>query len=308
MEKHLYKKTKPYNTFHLQVSDEHFLYIKQYGNKNGIPIIFLHGGPGGFTVEGCSRFFNLKYYNVVVFDQRGCGKSLPRDCLIDNKTSFLIDDIEKIRCALNFDKIILFGGSWGASLAILYCFKYPQNVKHYIIRGFTLLQDDIYPESFKLMYPKHWEKIEQLAKTKNIDKILKTFFPKIKNNNKTFIEGWCQAETAALTVDPKNNSAFNDSLANKKTIALFETYYFMNKCFLPKNYFLNNAKKIKHIPGHIIHGRVDTICSYEDSYNLHQKLPKSKLILVENAAHSYMDPPLAKAMVECTKECVKLYG
>ena len=124
MEKHLYKKTKPYNIFHLQVSDIHFLHIKQYGNKNGIPIIFLHGGPGGFTEEGCSRFFNLKYYNVVVFDQRGCGKSLPRDCLIDNKTSFLIDDIEKIRCALNFDKIILFGGSWGASLAILYCFKY----------------------------------------------------------------------------------------------------------------------------------------------------------------------------------------
>ena len=95
MEKHLYKKTKPYHTFHLQVSDEHFLYIKQYGNKKGIPIVFLHGGPGGFTVEGCSRFFNLKYYNVVVFDQRGCGKSLPRDCLIDNKTEFLIDDIEK---------------------------------------------------------------------------------------------------------------------------------------------------------------------------------------------------------------------
>jgi len=168
MEKALYKKIKSYREFYLDVSDIHQLYIRLYGNPEGIPVFYLHGGPGGYTGKECARFFNSRKYNVIVFDQRGCGKSLPRNELLHNTSFNLVNDIEKIRCFLKFKKIMLFGGSWGASLAILYSIKYPKNVMHYIIRGFTLLEDDIYPESFKQMFPAEWGKIVNLAKQKTL--------------------------------------------------------------------------------------------------------------------------------------------
>ena len=165
MKKFLYKETPIKKKYLLKVDEIHSIYVSHYGSENKPVVFFIHGGPGSSTEPICARFFNPLKYHIILFDQRGCGKSKPLGELKNNKTKYLIDDIEKIRLHNKFKKIILFGGSWGASLSLLYAIKYPQNVQYYIIRGFCLLNTtnyNIFTESIKEMYPELWSKFKKL--------------------------------------------------------------------------------------------------------------------------------------------------
>jgi proline iminopeptidase len=305
MENFLYNYKEPYNTKNLKVDSLHTLKIRRFGNPKGIPVIFLHGGPGAPTDNYCSRFFDKRYYNIVLFDQRGCGTSSPLSELKNNNTQELINDIEKIRLECNFRKIVLFGGSWGASLAILYMIQYPKNVLTYIIRGFCLLKENIFTESFKNMYMDNWNNFLNLGYKNSIKKTIEKYHNQIKKKNIKYIDNWINLEFNCLTVH--NNSKYKMSRNDKYITSLLESYYFKNNFFIEPNFILKNANKISKIPGYIIHGRLDVICNPKDSFDLHQLLPLSRLILIEGAGHSYLDPPLTKTLVDYTKKIYNLY-
>lgn len=308
MDKFLYPYRKPYKSYQLKVDNLHKLKIQKYGNPKGIPLIFLHGGPGAPTDQYCSRFFDKRYYNIVLFDQRGCGQSTPLGELKNNDTSHLINDIDKIRLDCNFKKMVLFGGSWGASLAILYALSYPQNIIAYIIRDICLMNSPIFTESFKNMYPEYWNNFLRLGKSNNIYDVMDLYYDQIKKKNKKFINNWFNLEFKSLTVHPDDNLLINNETINLKYISsLLECHYYKNNFFIPNNYIKDNCYKLKNIPGHIIHGRLDVICNPKDSFELNSWLTKSKLFIIESAGHSYLDPPLTKQLIESTKLFADLY-
>lgn len=307
MEKFLYPYKNPYIQKYLQVDQIHKLKISKFGNKSGIPVIFLHGGPGAPTDEYCSRFFDKRYYNIILFDQRGCGESKPLGELKNNNTENIINDIEKIRIDCRFKKFIIFGGSWGASLAILYSITYPDKVITFIIRDICLMDSPIFTNSFKEMYPEYWNKFLKTSGTGDIHKAIEIYFKQIKNKNKLFINNWNNLEFKSLTVHLKDNPNDYSSFKKKYICALFESYFYHNNFFLESNFILTNCYKIKHLSGHIIHGRLDVICSPDDSFRLSENLPKSKLIIIESAGHSYLDPPLTCQLVKSTKFFASIY-
>ena len=304
MERYLYKKTPPLKEYYLSVSPLHHLYVAHYGSPSKPVVIFLHGGPGAASEPLCARFFNPRHYHIILFDQRGCGRSRPSGELESNNTCNLIEDIERIRLHNNFSKIILFGGSWGASLALLYSIKYPQHVNYYIIRGLCLMNspdDEVFTRSLQLMYPEIWERYTSLSSHKKPLLRAKEYFREIQKKNQKFINAWFDVEFKTLTPNPKNNQVH--FTANEKyVVSLLESYYYSNKFFLPRDYILKHTDRIRHIPGIIIHGRLDVICNPLDSYRLAQKLPKAKLEIVESAGHSYYDPLITKAMMNAIKK------
>ena len=308
MEKYLYKKTPPIKEYYLRVDRIHSLYVSHYGSPNKPVVIFLHGGPGGGSDPVFSRLFNSRQYHVIVFDQRGCGKSRPLGELKNNNTTQLILDIEKIRVANNFDKIILSGGSWGASLSLLYAIKYPQNVSYYIISGLCLMDDpqgEVFTPSLKVMYPELWNNYLSLSsKKKPLDRV-KHYFQEIKKGQKRYINTWFRLEDQTRSIDPDSRKSNKRTQTQKRIIALMESYYYSQRFFLPSNYILNNISKISGIPGILIHGRLDVICNPEDSYRVAEKLPQAKLCLIQKAGHSFSDPPITKAIVQATRELSK---
>lgn len=309
MEKYLYKKTPALKEYYLNVDGPHQLYIAHYGNPHKPVVFFLHGGPGAASEDLCSCFFNPRQYHIIVFDQRGCGKSVPQGELYHNETKYLIQDIETIRVFNKFQKIILFGGSWGASLSLLYAISYPHNVSYYIIRGLCLMDDpngEVFTYSMKLMYPELWEPYINLVQEKSPLERAKKYFREIKKGNQKFIDTWFNIEFKTLTPNQSDNhNSFSNNSEEKRIVSLLESYYYSNQFFIPPGYLLKHTRKISHIPGIIIHGRLDVICSLEDSYRISKKLPKAKLQIIEGAGHSYYDPLITKAMVEATRNLIK---
>jgi proline iminopeptidase len=300
----LYNYKKPYETKTLKVDSIHTLKIRKFGNPKGIPVIFLHGGPGAPTEDYFSCYFDKRYYNIILFDQRGCGTSKPLGELRNNNTQELIEDIEKIRIECKFKKIILYGGSWGASLAILYIMKYPNNIISFIIRSICLLKDGVFTENYKNMYTDKWEKFLSLGYPDSISKTISKYFNKIKENDKKYIENWANWELPCLTVLPTENKS-KMSYKKKYLYCLIESYYFKNNFFLPENYILNNLKKIPNIFGYIVHGRLDVICNPKDSYTLSKSIKKSKMIFIDSTGHNGEE--MTKTLVECTKKLIKIY-
>mgnify|MGYP003705938849 CR=1 FL=1 len=290
----MYKIEKPFNTFHLQVDDENKVFVKQYGNKKGIPIFSIHGGPGGFSSNKKTKKFNLKKFHLITIDQRGCGKSTPHLVVKNNNTDNLIEDIEKIRKHLNMKKFIITGGSWGASLSLLYCIKYPKNIITYIVgSGSFFTTNSIWPKSVISMFPDKWEKFCSLINISKKDlynpsfalekKICSTYFNKIKNNDMKYIKSWFNFEHDLVYTKKQNKK----TKLNQQSIdlAFYESYYYSKNFFRPINYIENNCSKIKDIKGYILHGRIDIICDYSESYIIHKKLPKSTLITTDDEGH-----------------------
>ncbi len=273
----------------------------------GIPLIFLRGGPGACTDQYCSRFFDKRYFNIIIFDQRGCGTAKPLGELKNNNTQCLIEDIEKIRIFCNFKKFVIFGGSWGASLAILYTISYPKNIITFVTRNISLMKDPIFTDSFRNMYPEYWDNFIKLGDNSSIKNTVNIYFKNIKRKNKQYINNWHNLEFKSLSVRPEENTKQNTPFQDKYICSLLESYYYKNNFFIPENYVLNNCCTISNIPGYIIVGRLDVICNPKDSFDLHSKLPKSKLYVVESAGHHYVDYLIAKKLVETSKEISNFY-
>lgn len=306
MNKYLYSSTKPFKTSWIQVDSKHRLKIKEYGNPKGIPIIFLHGGPGFKTNDYIIRFFDKRRYHLVTFDQRGCGSSRPLGELTNNNTQELVSDIDKIRLHCEFKKVVLVGGSWGATLALLYMIQYPKNVISFILTGFTLLKEALFTSRLQKRFPEDWNQFMKLGYPEDLKKTINKYFQKIKEGHPKYIQEWTEIENKHLTVSTPINISF-ESDKEKQIAALIESYYFKNNFFLSDNYIQNNLDKCKKIPGVIIHGREDVICNPNDSQTIHKRLPRSTLRIINQAGHSYLEPLISKSLIKATQDLCQQY-
>ena len=311
----LWPEIEPFHTDYLKVSDIHEIYYELCGNPEGRPVFVLHGGPG----SGCSpyyrRFFNPEKYFIVLHDQRGAGKSRPYAEIRENTTQHLVEDIERLRQHLNLKKIILFGGSWGATLGLAYAETYPDNVSGLVLRGvFTATQEEIdhfYHGGVRPFFPEVYDELLAPLREENnrpLPEILLEFIqsddPEVREK---YSKIWTRYEFkvgALETTDDFINEYLQDDgvMDHIYSFALLENYYMANGCFLEEKQLLRDAHKIRHIPVTIVNGRYDMVCPIITAYRLHQKLPKSKLFIAEGAGHWMGDEPVEKALLEAMRE------
>ncbi|AJI57027.1 prolyl aminopeptidase [Francisella philomiragia] len=305
----MYPEIEPYNQEFLKVSDIHTICFEECGNPNGKPALFIHGGPGGGIQPSYRQYFNPDKYRVILVDQRGCGKSTPFAELRENTTQNLIEDFEKIRKKLNIDKWMLFGGSWGSTLGLAYAQAYPEVVTELVLRGIFLGREKellwLYQHGASMVFPDMWEKyIEPIPVEQRKDfisayhSILTGDDEKLKQQAAVAWSVW-EASTSKLFVDKKSIDRYGEdkfSLA----FARIECHYFKNKLFIEEAQLLNEAYKIKDIPGVIVQGRYDMVCPAVSAWDLHKVWPKAELDIIADAGHSISELGILEALVRAT--------
>ena len=290
----------------------HEIYYEQCGNPKGKPAIFLHCGPGGGCGKLSRRFFDPKKYRIILFDQRGCGNSKPHTCLEDNTTWHLIEDIESIREELNIKKWLVFGGSWGSTLAIAYAQKYPKYVSEMVLRGIFMLREKelqwFYQYGASEMYPEAWqgflEEIPEEERSNLIEAYRKIFYGKDKEKKLSAAKAWSKWEASCSFIN-YNPNAVKDSVNAEFALAfaLIENHYFVNKGFLDnENQLLDNIDIIRNIPSIIIQGRYDVVCPPTTAYELHSRWPESELIIAPFSGHSSFEKEITHELVKATNK------
>ena len=302
----LYPELKPYQRHSLKVSELHELYIDEAGNPDGIPVLFVHGGPGGGCDGSSRRFYDPALYRIVTFDQRGCGRSTPHGELSDNTTQDLIADMEAIRVHLGIDSWVLFGGSWGSTLSLLYAQHYPQRVMALVLRGIFLCRqcdfDWLYKDGANRIFPDYWEEfIKPIPQSERGD-LAQAYNSRLLGDDELLRMGVAKAWSAwegncsKLRPSPTALAKFTKP-HNALALARIETHYFVNKGFIDENYILNNMQSIKDIPGRIVHGRYDMVCPLDNALRLHQQWPNSELVIERDAGHSASEPGTVDALI-----------
>lgn len=309
----LWPEIKPFNTGYLQVSDIHEIYYELCGNPEGIPVFVIHGGPGAGCPPYMRRFFNPEKYLIVLHDQRGCGRSRPYAELKENNTQELVKDIEQLRLKLNLDQIILFGGSWGSTLSLVYSENYPKNIKAMVLRGiyFPTKEEDHYRKRLTKYFPESenecMESMPDSISELSNEMILKLLQLDSETDRKKYLRLIAKMEDKAsgLHVEDSILDAYynsDDNLKKLHTMYLICYYYLTNNCFLEYGQIINNISKIQGIPVTIVHGRYDMLCPPLNAFRLHKALPGSKLIITEEAGHVMSEKPtereLIKAMIK----------
>ena len=306
----MYPTIKPFNSFYLKTKDNlHSIYVEECGNKNGVPIIYLHGGPGGSIDPKNRRYFNPKKYRVILFDQRGSGKSKPKGSLIKNTTSELVNDIEEIRNVLQIKRWIIVGGSWGSTLALVYAIKNSSRVLGMVLRGVFLGTKEEAYWAFhyvsKYFYPEIIDSIEFKLKEKNKKVFLKLgkMLESKKISNRTFSSIIWEKYERTLSVLNPGKINLNEIIKFKKKKKLpnspfLEWHYTKNNFFLKKNEIISNVKKIKKIPAIIIQGRYDLICPPKSAFLLAKKMSNCELKIIENSGHSTSEPSIKKNLLK----------
>ena len=303
-----------YNVGKLKVDDIHKIHYELYGNPKGTSVVYLHGGPGSGFTDKSKRFFNPKRCNVLFFDQRGCGNSTPFGSLKNNTTQALSNDISKLMKHVGFDKAILFGGSWGSTLALYFAINNPKLVSGLVLRGIFLANkfDIEYFSNGKIVnifFPDVWSRIDKLLPKGYKKNPMKYFFDKITKGNKDekilYFNEWTRYESSVSSLIYNSEAVAKDVKSNQKhafSLAILEGHYIAkNNCFLEDDYIIKNAKKIKDIPISITHGRYDFVCPPINAFRLHQALPNSKLNIVLSG-HSGSDKEMNKMLISEMKD------
>jgi len=310
MEK-LFNVIKPYVSHHLQADDLHTLYIEECGNPAGVPVVFLHGGPGAGCAPYHRRYFDPDIYRIILFDQRGCGKSTPHACLEENTSWHLVADIELIREHLHIEKWLVFGGSWGSTLGLLYAQTHPDSVSGLILRGIFLARDKdvqwFYQEGARRIFPDYWQKfIEPIPESERGD-MLAAYSRQLTGENEIqqmrAAKAWSIWE--GMTATLQTDKAVIDSFSHSHTalsVARIECHYFMHQCWLEPNQLINNMDKIRHIPGYIVQGRYDVICPVEQAWELSTAWPEAQLSIIEDAGHAIVEAGITQALLKITRE------
>ncbi len=281
----VYKKIKTYKKRFLKVDKEHEIYYELSGNPEGKPVLFVHGGPGGGFLEDDKRYFNPKFFNIIHFDQRGAGRSKPFASIKNNTTFDLVEDIKKLIDLLKIKKVILFGGSWGSTLSLVYAIKHPETVSCMVLRGIFFgseAENHFFVYDAQSIFPEAWDKMINIVPKSYHKKIPEYYYKMMRSKDKKirkkFALAWAIYESS---ISKLKYSESKVKLEMKKfkfeAFSIIELHYLINYCFLPKNYILKNTYKIKDIPVSIVHGRYDHVARPINAYQLHKKLPKSKL-------------------------------
>ncbi|GAB3368816.1 prolyl aminopeptidase [Spongiibacter taiwanensis] len=308
----LYPDIKPYQTERLAVQAPHALYLEQAGSPDGIPVVFLHGGPGAGLNPKARSFFDPQRYRIVLFDQRGSGHSEPHACLENNTTQALVDDMETIRKHLGIERWVVFGGSWGSTLALAYAQAHPERVAAMILRGIFLCRphelDWFYTEGgASRIFPDYWQDFAEGVVRREGESWTAAYHRTLHGDNEVArmaaAKAWSQWEARCSTLRPNLDieQVMTDPHA-AVSMSHIETHYFMHQAFLGENQLLEGMDAIGHIPGIIVHGRYDMICPLENAIELHHRWPASELHIVRDAGHSAFEPSVADALVKATDE------
>ena len=309
----LFPKIEPFNKGFYS-ADGHDIYYEECGNPDGKPAIFLHGGPGGGGSEEVRRFFDPEKYRLVVFDQRGCGRSLPHACLDNNTTWDLVNDIEAIRKLLNIDKWLVFGGSWGSTLALAYSQKHPSSVTEIILRGVFLLRHHelqwFYQYGASQIFPEAWEDFINIVNENERHDLMSAYQNIFASNDKQkkldAAIAWSQWEAAT------SNLVFKESLVDEFSdpkfalaFAQIENHYFVNKGFFAsESQLLDDIEKVKHIPCSIIQGRYDIVCPAASAWEVHSRWPISELLIADTSGHSAFEDQISSLLVKSTNKYI----
>jgi len=308
----LFPEIEPNNKYQLACGSIHNIYVEESGNPNGQPIIFLHGGPGGGCGEKQRRFFDPKFYRIILFDQRGCGKSTPLGETKENTTKDLINDIETIRKHLKIEKWILFGGSWGSSLALAYGVKYPQYLRGLILRGVFLSREkelDWFLKDVDQFFPENHELLlnHRIRITK--DNLVQEYTDLVFGSNfdiaKKAAVSWNKFEGSILKLLPTSNVNDSNEEINYEfelARAKVQLHYINNLCFIDGNAILNEVKVLRNIPIEIVQGRYDMVCPPKTAYDLKQRLPHSELVIINDAGHSASEDGTLSSLISATEK------
>ncbi len=313
----LFPPTTPYSSGFLNVDSIHNLYWEQSGNPDGIPIILLHGGPGAGATPIHRRFFDPDFYRIVIFDQRGSGRSHPIGCTENNSTEHLVDDIETLRNHLNIKKWHIFGGSWGSTLALSYAIEHKNKCLSLILRGIFLCEQeeiDWFLYGMKTIFPEAWEQFVGFIPENEQGDLLNAYYKRLTNENdrKTQINAavhWSLYEGACSSLMPNYETITTDEQKQRAlALAKIEAHYFKNEVFSKEKSLLNHIESLRSIPTTIIQGRYDVICPIKTANKLHQLWPEADYIVVPDAGHSALDAPLRSRLVEATESAKTING
>lgn len=310
----LFPEIKPYKRHQLKVSEIHELYVDEAGNPDGLPVLFVHGGPGSACDASSRRFYDPSNYRIITFDQRGCGRSTPHSSLEENTTEDLIEDIEKIRQYLAVEQFVLFGGSWGSTLSLLYAQKYPQHVHAMVLRGIFLCRqvdlDWLYRDGANRIFPDSWDEFQRAIPEAERGDLVEAYYNRLTGEDElarmAAAKAWSAWEGNCSKLRPSAEAMAKFTKPhNAMALSRIETHYFMNKGFIEENQILRNMDAIKDIPGTIVHGRYDMVCPLDNAYLLHHHWPASELHIVRDAGHSASEPGNVDALIRATHDIAK---
>jgi proline iminopeptidase len=309
--KTLYSELRVDLTGELAVDAIHSIYWEVSGNPDGVPVLFIHGGPGAGSSHNDRRFFDPARYRIVLFDQRGSGRSTPHAELQNNTTADLISDIEALREYLNIDRWVLFGGSWGSTLGLLYAQAFPERVMAMILRGIFLCRAvDLhwfYQSGADRIFPDYWEDFIAHIPESERDNLMRAYYERLTGANElakmSCAKAWSTWEGRCATLRPNPEIVhFFAEPHRALSLARIEAHYFVNDAFIAPNQIIDNAHKLKNIRGIIVHGRYDVVCPLDNAFALHQAWPGSELQIIRDAGHSSMEPSIVDALVRATDQ------
>ena len=302
---YLYPPIDPYDQQMLDVGQGHRVYVEQCGNPSGIPVVVLHGGPGGGCSPAMRRYFDPERYRVILFDQRGCGRSRPHASVTNNTTWHLVDDIELIRRTFDIDAWIVFGGSWGATLALIYAQSHPARVRNIVLRGVFLMTqrelDWFYGGGAGRFWPEVWGRFEALVPEDERGDLIAAYHRRLFSGDMAmetrFARAWSSWENALASIH-STGSGGEAPGDYARAFARLENHYFTNAGFLEfDGQIIAHAGRIKHIPGTIVQGRYDMICPPESAYALSKAWPNADLKMIRNAGHALSEPGISAELV-----------
>jgi len=306
----LYPAIEPYRSGWLRVSPLHEIYWEESGNPKGKPALFVHGGPGAGADPRSRRFFDPKRYRIVVFDQRGCGRSRPHASLEDNTTWHLVADIERLRTFLGIERWLVFGGSWGSTLALAYSQAHPRRVSELVLRGIFMLRkweiDWFYQDGAGALFPDRWENYLAAIPRREQGDLVRAYYRRLTSPNRATrvraARAWSiwEAATSHLIMDDANIDKWGEE-DFAVAVARIECHYFVNKGFLRReDQLLRGVARIRHIPSVIVQGRYDVVCPIRTAWDLHRRWPEADFRVVPDAGHSALEPGNTHELVSAT--------
>lgn len=307
----LYPKIKPYATHHIDVGNPHVLYVEESGEPGGIPVLFVHGGPGAGCEPYHRCFFDPEKYRIILFDQRGSGHSTPHASLENNTTQDLVQDMERIREHLGIKQWLLFGGSWGSTLSLVYAETHPDRVLGLILRGIFLCRPHeikwFYQEGASHIFPDYWEDFIEPIPEDERDDMVSAYYKRLKDDNElarmAIAKAWSKWEGRTSTLHPSHTVVEHFSHPhNALSLARIECHYFSHDSFLSDNQILNDADRLAGIPGIIVQGRYDVVCPMQSAWDLQRAWPDAQLQIIPDAGHSASETGIVDALVRATDD------
>ena len=305
----LYPEIEPFDSGHLDVGDGHKIYWERSGTKGARPAVFLHGGPGGTISPVHRRLFDPELYDVILFDQRGCGKSTPHASLENNTTWHLVADIERLREMIGADKWLVFGGSWGSTLALAYAETHPDRVSEIVLRGiYTLTRPELewyYQFGVSQMFPDKWERFVAPIPEDERHDMMAAYYRRLTGDDRAeqirCAKAWSmwEGETITLLPEPSTSDVFGEE-DYAIAFARLETHYFVHGGWLEDDQLIRDVHKLHAIPGTIVHGRYDMPCPAHFAWRLHKAWPQADFRLVEGAGHAFSEPGILDQLIRAT--------